>query len=272
MIKQPKVSGLRSKLGSVKLGRVLAAVGAAVLLAGLGLIGWQGMDYRRQQAEVEPALASWRRALAALPPPGPDLSEERARLEPALAIKFPVELDITALEKAVRVQAKAQGVDVIAFEPLLAEQRGGYRVQSIRIQVMGRPGSVPALAKNLDAIPGLHRVRWDRLAAEQEGFQHQLHWEWYLSLPSPAWQERCPEPPDRVDLQPLRANLFLWIWPQLRDQHQAAEGLKRQLGEARQKAREACRQQVEIESLRGRTALAAKLEQELKQSQPASAD
>jgi hypothetical protein len=270
MIKKRKTPGARLLLDRVRVSRVLSVVGGFILLAGIGLVGWQGWDYRRQQAEVTQALADLRQARDALPAPGPDFSEERARLEPALAKRFPVELDLAVLEKEVRAQAAAQGVDVIAFDPLLAEQGNGYRVQSIRLQVMGRPEPVKALAKALDAMPGLHRVRYDRLAAGEEGFQHQLHWEWYLFLPGPAWQERCPEKPDRIELKPLRTNLFLWMRPQLRDRRQEAEALQGQGREARQQAREACRQQVEVEALRGRTALAEKLEQELLQSQPVS--
>jgi hypothetical protein len=272
MIKQQKISGVRAKLESVRFGRVAGVVGGVVLLAALGLIAWQGRDYRRQQVEVEQALASLHQALAALPPAGPDLSEERGRLEQELLKRFPAELNFSALEKAVRDEAKAKGVDVIAFEPLLAEQRDGYRVQSIRLQVLGRPGGVEELAKSLEPRPGLHRVRWDRLAAKQEGFQHQLHWEWYLSAPLPAWQERCPEKPERVEVSPLPMNWFLRVWPQLQDQHREAEKLRAQLQEARQKARDHCRQQVEIESLRANLARAEKLEQELLQSQPDAAE
>lgn len=271
-MKKKPASGFRARLESISYRRVLVVVGAAVLAAALGLLGEQGADYRRQERKLEQSLAVLRQALAALPPAGPDQSQERDRLAQELAQRFPAELDFAALEKEVRDRAKAQGVDVIAFEPLLAEQRDGYRVQTIRMQVLGRTDPVAALAKSLEARPGLFRVRWDRLAAGEEGFQHQFHWDWYLSVPVAVAEERCPEVRERAEVIPLQTNLFLWLWPRLRQRHQEAEKLQAQLQAAGQTARVRCRQGAEIESLRANLAVGEKLEQELLHSRPGAAE
>jgi len=262
------VGGARSKPLPDWAGQALAGVGLIVLLAGLGIIGWQGWDYHRQSREVEKALAALNQALAEAPAAQPVPGDEIQRLRQELAKKFPAELDLAALEGEVRDQAKTKGVDLVAFEPLLFKPEPGYRVQTIRLRVLGPAGAMEELAKALDQRPGLHRAGVDHLGAQGEGFQQQLHWDWYLALPGSEGEDLCPEPKDPGQMVPLRKNLFLGLWPRLRDQRREAENLQERLRRERERVRDECRRQRELESLKARQAVAEELEQKLLQSEP----
>jgi len=246
-------------------GRLIAAAVGAVVLALLGLLGWQGWDYRRQLHEVEAARAALEQALAAVPAPEPGDEAELQALEQEMKERFPETLDLEALAEEARKQAAAQGLGLLAFEPLLAQTIDrSYRLQPIRLRLLGPGQQVMALAEVLQGRPGLQRawVNFSRDLTQGEG-QFELHWDWYLALPGDAGEESCPEPGPDLAVPPLGGNLLVAVWPRLRREREAAEVLQQRLSEAKQQARSECLRRARRQTLSGRRAVAEALEREL---------
>jgi hypothetical protein len=260
--------GVAEKSGAQPRARILAWASLVLGVSALGLVGWQGWDYRQQRRQMDEAVTALRQALAEAPQPGPDWGDQIEREEQALDRVFPAKLDLPALEQEIQKLAIRQGLALTGFEPLLAQDFQGYRLQSLRLTVLGSARPMAGLVKGLEEVPGIHRVRVDKSRGPHEGFQHDLYWDWYLDLPSKRGEEPCPEPKDRIALPPRKQNLLAWAGGNLQAGREEAEALKAQLAEALVQAQKACRQRRHWESLQQREASAQALAQRLSKSEP----